>query len=151
MVKAQPDGYPTVSASLAVDGAAEALEYYKKVFGATERMRMPAPDGKIAHSELQIGDSVVMVSDEYPDFHALSPRSIGGTPVSLSVYVDDVDATFAAAVEAGAQPLREPEDQFYGDRSGHFEDPWGHHWSVTTHIKDVSVEEMQRMTAEMSG
>ncbi len=151
MVKAQPDGYPTISASLAVDGAADALEFYQRVLGAKERMRMPGPDGTIAHSELQIGDSVLMVADEYPDMGFLSPPKVGGTPVSLFVYVDDVDATFKAAVDAGATPLQEPEDQFYGDRSGLFEDPWGHRWTVATHVKDVSAEEMQQMAAEMSG
>jgi PhnB protein len=151
MVKAQPDGYPTVSASLAIDGAADAIDFYTKVFGATERMRMPGPGGTVAHSELQIGDSVVMLADEYPDAGFVAPGRLGGTPVGLSVYVDDVDAVFAAAIEAGATVIREPEDQFYGDRAGQFLDPWGHRWGVATHIEDVTPEEMQRRSAEMMG
>ena len=150
MVKAQPDGYPTVSSALAVDGAAEAIAFYQSVLGATERMRMPAPGGKIAHAELQLGDSVVMVADEYPDMGYLGPHKIGGSPVTLSVYVDDVDAVYAAAIEAGAAALREPEDQFYGDRSAQFIDPWGHRWGVAQHIEDVPIEEMERRAMEMS-
>ena len=151
MVQAQPEGYPTVSAALAIDGAAAAIDFYMQVLGATERMRMPGPGGMIAHAELQIGDSVVMVADEYPDAGFVGPLKLGGTPVGLSIYVDDVDAVFAAAIEAGASPIREPQDQFYGDRAAQFLDPWGHRWGIATHIEDISHEEMLRRSAEMMG
>ena len=144
-----PEGYPRVSANLAIDGAADALEFYKSVFGATERMRFEGPPGRVAHAELQIGDSVVMVADEFPDMGFVGPRKIGGTPVTLSLWVDDVDAIHAAALAAGASELRAPEDQFYGDRSGQFEDPWGHRWNVSTHVEDVSPEEMNRRMEAM--
>ena len=146
-----PDGYPRMSPSLAVDDGAKALDFYMTVFGATERMRMNGPDGKVAHAELQIGDSVLMVADEFPDMGYLGPKKVGGSPVVISVYVDDVDATFAKALELGAKATREPEDQFYGDRSGQFEDPWGHKWSVATHVEDVSPEEMEKRMAAMGG
>ncbi len=149
MVKPIPDNYPRVNAALAVDGAAEAIDFYVAVFGARERMRFPAPDDKVGHSELEIGDSVIMVSDEYPEMGFCGPKTIGGTPVTISVYVTDADAAFAAALERGATPLREVADQFYGDRSGQFEDPWGHRWGVATHIEDVAPEEMQRRVEEM--
>lgn len=150
-VKPIPDGYPRVSPSLAVAGAGDAIEFYKDVFGATERMRMGGPDGRIGHAELQIGDSVVMLADEFPDFGALGPKSVGGTPVTISVYVEDVDTTFGRAVELGATVLRPVEDQFYGDRSGQFEDPWGHRWYVATHVEDVPEDEMARRAAEAMG
>ena len=147
-VKAIPDGYPQVIPSLAVDGAAAAIDFYCEVFGATVRMRMDGPDGRVGHAELQLGDSVVMVADEYPEVGHRGPRAVGGTPVTLSVYVEDVDATFAAAVAAGANELRPVEDQFYGDRVGQFEDPFGHRWSVGTHVEDISEEEMARRAEE---
>jgi PhnB protein len=150
-VKPIPDGYPQVSAYLCVDGAAEAIDFYTKVFGATERTRLGAPDNKIGHAELQLGDSLIMLSDESPEFGALSPRTVGGTPVTISVYVEDVDAVFDRAVNEGAKPLRAVENQFYGDRSGQFEDPFGHRWSVATHVEDVSPEETARRAAEMMG
>ena len=151
-VKAIPDGYPQVIPSLAVDGAAAAIDFYCEVFGATVRMRMDGPDGRVGHAELQLGDSVVMLADEFPEMDHRGPRSVGGTPVTLSVYVEDVDATFAAAVAAGARELRAVEDQFYGDRVGQFEDPFGHRWSVGTHVEDVSEEEMaRRAEAAMQG
>jgi PhnB protein len=146
-----PTNYPEVSPYLCVNGAAKAIEFYVDVFGATERMRLPAPDGKIGHAELQLGKALIMLSDEYPEMGIRSPQSIGGTPVTLSVYVADVDAVFARAVQGGAKPLREVEDQFYGDRSGQFEDPFGHRWSVATRIEDVSSEEMTRRSAEAGG
>ena len=149
MVDPIPDNYPRVTAALAVDGAAEAIDFYVAVFGARERMRIPAPDDKVGHSELEIGDSVIMVSDEYPEMGVRGPKAIGGTPVTISVYVTDADAAFAAALERGATPLRDVADQFYGDRSGQFEDPWGHRWGVATHIEDVSPEELQRRVEEM--
>jgi len=146
-----PQGYPQVTPYLCVDGAAAAIDFYSTVFGTTERMRMPAPEGKIGHAELQLGDSVIMLADEAPEIGVRSPRSIGGTPVTLSVYVDDVDAVFDRAVSAGATPLRPVETQFYGDRSGQFEDPFGHRWSVASHVEDVSPDEMARRAAEMMG
>ncbi|MGQ0805407.1 MAG: VOC family protein [Actinomycetota bacterium] len=149
-VKPIPDGYPQVSPYLVVDDGAKAIDFYTKVLGATERTRMPAPGGKIGHAELQIGDSVVMLADAFPDMGYESPKKIGGTPVTISVYVDDVDKTFATALEAGAKELRAVENQFYGDRSGQFEDPFGHRWSVSTHVEDVSPEEMGKRAAAMA-
>jgi PhnB protein len=114
-------------------------------------MRMPEPDGKIGHAELQLGDSVIMLSDEYPDRGIRGPKTIGGTPVTMSVYVEDVDSVFARAVQAGATVLRPVEDQFYGDRTGQFEDPFGHRWSVASHVEDVSPEEMAKRAEAMGG
>jgi PhnB protein len=151
-VKPIPDGYPQVTPYLCVAGAEAAIAFYSAVFGATERLRLAGPDGLIGHAELQIGDSLVMLSDEYPEMDQRSPKSLGGTPVTLSVYTDDVDAVFERAVAGGATPTRPPTDQFYGDRAGQFEDPFGHRWSVATHVEDVSPEEMARRAAEaMSG
>lgn len=150
MAKPIPDDYPRLMPYLIVDGAAEAIEFYGSVLGASERMRMPGPDGKLGHAELQIGDSVVMLADENPGMNIRSPRSIGGTPVTLHVYVEDADTAFERAVKAGAKPLRPVEDQFYGDRSGQFEDPYGHRWNVATHVEDVPAEEMQRRAAELA-
>ncbi len=148
MVDAIPDQYPRVMPYLHVDGAADAIEFYEEVFDASERMRMPDPSGKIGHAELQLGDSVIMLADEYPDMGIRGPSAYGGSPVTISVYVDDVDAVFERAVAAGAKPLRPVETQFYGDRSGQFEDPFGHRWSVASHVEDVSPEEMERRAAE---
>jgi len=150
-VKAIPDGYPQVSPYLSVDGAGAAIEFYATVFGATERVRMPMPDGRVGHAELQIGDSVVMLADESPEMDVRGPKTVGGTPVTLSVYVEDVDAVFDKAIGAGASVLRPVDNQFYGDRSGQFEDPFGHRWSVATHVEDVSAEEMGRRAAEAMG
>jgi PhnB protein len=147
-VKFIPDGYPRVSPYLHIGGAGAAIDFYKSVFGATERFRMGGPDGKIGHAELQIGDSVVMLADEYPEMGIVGPKTVGGTPVGVSVYVEDVDATVAKAVDAGAKVTRPAEDRFYGDRTASFEDPFGHSWSVQTHIEDVSPEEMQRRAAQ---
>ena len=146
-----PEGYQRVTPYLHVDGAAAAIEFYKTVLGAEERMRMPGPDGKIGHAELQFGDSVVMLADEFPDMGALGPKSVGGTPCSLHLYVEDVDSVFAQAVAAGAKELRAVDNQFYGDRSGSFEDPFGHHWNVATHVEDVSPEEMAKRMEAMGG
>jgi PhnB protein len=129
---------------LHIDGAADAIEFYKQVFAATERMRMGGPDGKIGHAELAIGDSVLMLADEYPDMGIRGPKAFGGSPVVLAIYVDDVDAVVAKATGAGATIQRPIEDRFYGDRVGQIEDPFGHVWSVQTHIEDVSPEEMRR-------
>ena len=145
-----PAGYPRLSPYLSIAGASDAIDFYTKVFGATERMRMSGPDGKVGHAELQIGDSVLMLADEYPEMDVLGPRTIGGTPVTLGLYVDDVDATFAAALAAGARQLRPVENQFYGDRSGQFEDPWGHRWSVSTHVEDVPPDEMAKRAAALA-
>jgi len=150
-VKPIPDGYPQVSPYLVVDDAAKAIDFYTKVLGAKERMRMPAPGGKVGHAELQIGDSVVMLADAFPDMGYESSKKIGGTSVTISVFVDDVDKTFATALETGAKELRAVENQFYGDRSGQFEDPFGHRWSVATHVEDVSSEEMGKRAAAMEG
>ena len=149
-VKPIPDGYPQVTPYLCVDGANAAIHFYDQVFGATERMRMPEPDGKIGHAELQLGESVIMLSDEFPERGIRGPKTIGGTPVTMSVYVEDVDSVFARAVQAGATVLRPVEDQFYGDRTGQFEDPFGHRWSVATHVEDVSSQDMAQRAATRS-
>jgi PhnB protein len=150
-VKPIPDGYPRVTPYLSVDGAAAAIDFYHRVFGATERMRMSAPEDKIGHAELEIGDSVLMLADEFPDMGLRGPKALGGTPVTISVYVDDVDAVFDEAVKAGAAALRPVEDQFYGDRLGQFEDPFGHRWSVATHVEDVPEDEMAARVKAMEG
>jgi PhnB protein len=149
-VKPIPDGYPRVSPYLVVDGAQKAIEFYTTVLGATERMRMPGPDGRIGHAELEVGDSLIMLADEFPDMGAKAPAAYGGSPVTISVYVEDVDATFARATEAGATVVRPLENQFYGDRSATFDDPFGHRWTIATHVEDVPPEEMSRRMAEMS-
>lgn len=141
-VKPIPDNYPQVVPYLCVDGASAAIEFYRDVFGATERMRIPEPDGRLGHAELEIGAAVIMLSDEFPDLGIRAPKTIGGTPVTISLYVEDVDDVFTRAIDAGATALRPVKDQFYGDRTGQFEDPFGHRWSVATHIEDVSPEEM---------
>jgi PhnB protein len=143
-----PDGYPRVIPYLIVDGGTAAIDFYSSVLGATERMRMPAPDGKIGHAELELGDSLIMLADEFPDMDARGPRTMGGTPVSLLVYVDDADAAFDRAIQAGAKSLQPVEDKFYGDRSGRFEDPFGHRWDVATHVEDVPPDEMAKRAAE---
>jgi PhnB protein len=150
MVKAIPDGYPRVTPYLIVDGAGAAIDFYCSVLGATERMRMPAPGDKVGHAELEIGDCLIMLADEFPEMDARGPRSVGGSPVTLHVYVEDADSVFDRAVEAGAKALGAVEDRFYGDRSGQFEDPFGHRWDVATHIEDVAPEEMAKRMAAMS-
>jgi PhnB protein len=151
MVKPIPDNYPQVMPYLIVDGAGEAIEFYKNVLGATERMRMDGPDGRIGHAELQIGEAVVMLADENHEMGIEGPRSIGGTPVTIHVYVEDADAAFERAVQGGAKSLQAVEDRFYGDRSGQFEDPYGHRWNVASHVEDISEQEMQRHAAELGG
>jgi PhnB protein len=150
-VKPIPDGYPRVTPYLHVDGANAAIEFYSKVFGATERMRMPAPGGKIGHAELQIGNSVIMLADEFPDMNVRGPKAFGGTPVTVMVYVEDVDQAFARAIKGGAKEVRPVMDQFYGDRSGEFEDPFGHRWNVATHVEDVPPDEMAKRAATVVG
>ena len=139
-----PDNYPRVSPHLSVNGAADAISFYKEILGAEERMRMPMPDGKIGHAEIEIGDSVVMIGDEMEGGVDPSPRTVGGSPVALFVYVEDVDDVFRRALEAGANAVREPENQFYGDRIAMFDDPFGHRWNVATHTEDVAPDEMER-------
>jgi PhnB protein len=147
-----PEGYHSVTPYLAVDDAAQAIEYYKKAFGAKERGRMEAPGGKIGHAELEIGDAVVMLSDPLPQFATRSPKELGGTTASLFMYVEDVDATVKRAVDAGATLTVEVEDQFWGDRFGMVTDPYGHQWSIATHVEDVPPEEMaERAKAAMAG
>jgi PhnB protein len=152
MVNPIPDNYPRVIPYLIVDGGAAAIDFYKDVLGATERMRMAGPDGRVGHAELEIGPSVIMLADENPEMGARGPRTVGGTPVMLHVYVEDSDAVFDRAIGAGATSMRAVEDQFYGDRSGQFEDPFGHRWHVSTHVEDVPPEEMEkRAAAAMAG
>ncbi len=147
MVNPIPDGYPRVTPYLIVDDAAAAIDFYTSVLGATERMRMGGPDGKVGHAELGIGDSVIMLADEHPEIDARGPKAVGGTPVSLHVYVEDADSVFERAIESGAEALRPVEDKFYGDRSGSFEDPFGHRWHVATHVEDVPPSEMEKRAA----
>jgi PhnB protein len=149
-VKPIPDDYPQVTPYLCIDGANAAIQFYSDVFGAKERMRMPDKGGRIGHAELQLGEALIMLADEYPEMGIRSPKSVGGTPVTINVYVEDVDDVFERAEKAGAKILRPVEDQFYGDRSGQFEDPFGHRWSVSTHVEDVSPEEMQKRAAAMA-
>jgi PhnB protein len=146
-----PEGYPRVTPYLIVDGASAAIDFYCSVLGATERMRMGGPDGKVGHAELEIGDSVVMLADEHPEMSAVGPKTVGGTPVSLHVYVEDVDNVFEQAIQSGAEELQPLEDKFYGDRSASFKDPFGHHWHVATHVEDVPADEMEKRAAEAAG
>jgi PhnB protein len=147
MVKPIPEGYRSVTPYLSIRGAADAIEFYKKAFGATEVMRLAQPDGRIGHAELRIGDCLVMLADESPEMDFRSPRSIGGTAVMLHLYVEDVDAVVGRAVAVGAKVLRPVADQFYGDRSGTVADPYGHVWHVATHTEDLSPEEIGRRAA----
>jgi len=143
-VKAIPDGYDSVTPYLIVKGAAKAIVFYQAAFAARERLRLPAPGGGIGHAEIEIGNSVVMLADEFPDMGAKGPKTIGGSPVSLMIYVEDVDAVVATAVAAGARLLRPVENKFYGDRAGQLEDPFGHVWTLATHIEDVTAEELKK-------
>ena len=147
-VKPIPEGYNTLSLHLAVDDAAKAIDYYKQAFGAKERMRMDAPGGKIGHAELEIGDSVLMLSDPFPQSTVRPPDEVGGTSASVFMYVEDVDAVVKQAVDAGATVTMEVADQFWGDRFGSITDPFGHSWSIATHVEDVSPEEMEKRSAE---
>jgi PhnB protein len=140
-----------VTPYLIVDGAAEAIDFYTKVFGAKEKVRLPSPGDKVGHAELELGDSLVFLADEHPDHGALGPKTVGGTPVTISVYVEDVDDVFKRALGAGATEVRPVEDQFYGDRRGELTDPFGHRWSVATNVEDVSPEEMEKRMAAMAG
>jgi PhnB protein len=142
-VKSIPDGYHTVTPYLIIRGATEAIDFYKNAFGATELFRMPTPEGKIGHAEIKIGDSSIMLADEYPEMGYKGPQSLGGSPLSLMIYVEDVDTVFNQAVAAGATIKEALQDKFYGDRMGTVVDPYGHIWHVATHKEDVSPEEMQ--------
>ena len=144
-----PDGYHTATPYLIVKDAAGALEFYKKALGAKELMRFPGPGGRVVHAEIKIGDSPIMLADEHPEMGARSPQAFGGSPVSICLYVEDVDARFNQAIAAGAKAVRPVKDQFYGDRSGTLTDPYGHTWTISTHKEDVSEEEMQRRMAAM--
>ncbi len=150
-VKPIPEGYHSVTPYLIIKGAADAIEFYKKAFGATELLRMPHPNGKIGHAEIKIGDSPVMLADEFPEMGHKSPTTLGGSPVSLMIYVDDVDAVFNRAIAEGAKSERPLETKFYGDRSGSLKDPFGHSWHIATHVEDVSEEEMQKRAAAAHG
>ena len=142
-VKSIPEGYHSVTPHLIINGAADAIEFYKKAFGATELFRFPAPDGKIEHAEIKIGDSPIMLADEFAEMGYKGPQALGGSPVSLMIYLEDVDAVFNRAVEAGASVKEAVQDKFYGDRTGTLTDPFGHVWHVSTHKEDVSMEEME--------
>ena len=146
-----PAGYPRVTPYLCCRDAGAAIDFYRDVFGAVERMRMPgdSPD-TVGHAELEFGDGLVMIADEFPDHGFLSPQTIGGTPVTVHVYVTDADAVFAKAIAKGATETRAMENQFYGDRSGQFEDPFGHRWNVASHVEDVSEEEMAKRMTELT-
>jgi PhnB protein len=139
-----PDGFHGATPYLCCKGAANAIEFYKKAFGATEVMRLAEPGGRIGHAEIKIGDATIMLADEYPDMNVLSPQTLGGSPVTIHLYVENVDALASRAVGAGAKLLRPVEDQFYGDRSGRLSDPFGHVWIISTHTEDVSPGEMQK-------
>ena len=146
-VKAIPDGYYSLTPYLVIKGAAEAIEFYKKAFGATEVVRMPGPGGRIMHAEVKIGNSVLMLADENPERGHLSPASRGGNTSSVMLYTDDVDAVFKKAIAAGAKQQQPPTDMFWGDRMGNLTDPFGHSWAVATHKEDVSPQEMEKRMA----
>ncbi|HVF87769.1 MAG TPA: VOC family protein [Pyrinomonadaceae bacterium] len=150
-VKPIPDGYHTITPYICVKDAANAIEFYKKAFGATELMRLADPSGRIGHAEVKIGDSHLMLADEFPEMNFRSPQSLGGSPITIHLYVEDVDAIANQAVAAGAKLVKEVKDQFYGDRSGTVEDPFGHVWYIATHKEDVSLEEINKHAAAMSG
>ncbi|HEX7707261.1 MAG TPA: VOC family protein [Thermoanaerobaculia bacterium] len=143
-----PDGYHSVIPYLIIDGAARAIDFYKEAFGATEVMRMEDPSGKVGHAELRIGDAHIMLADEYPDLGFRGPGAVGGTPVIIMIYVENADICFQAAISRGAKEIKPLADQFYGDRSGTLTDPFGHIWTVATHVEDLSPEEMERRAKE---
>jgi PhnB protein len=154
-VQPVPEGYRTVTPYLSVDDASAAIDFYQRAFGAKERVRMAGPGGAIMHAELELGDSLVMLSDPFPQFTPRPPKELGGTSASIFVYVEDVDALYQQATDAGASSVAEPEDMFWGDRFGAVMDPFGHHWTIATHVEDVEPEEMQRRieewTTQMAG
>ena len=146
-----PDNYPRVTPYLTIDGAAKAIDFYTDVLGATVRGRMDGPDGKVGHAELDIGSGLIMLADSFEDMGAPTPKKLGGSPVTMMVYVEDADDVFARAIKAGAKEIAPVQDQFYGDRSGQFEDPFGHRWNVATHVEDVPPDEMEKRAAQMMG
>jgi PhnB protein len=139
-----PEGYHSVTPYLIIKGAAGAIDFYKRAFGATELLRMPQADGRIGHAEIKIGDSHVMLADEYPEMGHRSPQTLGGAGVSLMIYVDNVDEVYKRSIAAGAKEVQPLKDQFYGDRSGTLQDPYGHVWTVATHVEDIEPEEIER-------
>ena len=146
-----PDGMHTVTPHLVCAGAADAIEFYKKAFNAVELGRVPGPQGKLLHALIRIGDSVVMLVDEFPDWKAFGPKSLKGSPVTIHLYVPDVESSFKQAVAAGAKIAMPLEDMFWGDRYGKLEDPFGHHWSVATHVRDVKPEELREAAKKACG
>ena len=144
-----PQGMHTVTPHLICAGAAEAIEFYKQAFGAVELSRMLSPEGKVMHATIRIGDSVIMLNDETPQWESYGPKHLKGSPVTIHLYVEDADAVFAQAVEAGAKPAVPVEDMFWGDRYGKVEDPFGHQWSIGTHVRDVTPGEMQKAMEQM--
>ena len=149
-VKPIPDGYPRLTPYLIVGEGAAAIAFYEKAFGARLRLKLDAPGGRIGHAELEIGDSLIMLADEHPEIQALSPKTIGGSPVSIHLYVEDVDAAVERAVTAGAKLIRPVADQFYGDRVGGIEDPFGYRWFIATHKEDLTMDEIRRRAAAQS-
>jgi PhnB protein len=147
-LKYTPEGFHAITPYLTVKNGQEAIEFYQRAFGARERVRMPMPDGKVAHAELQIADSIIMLGEECPEHGGLSPETLGGSPVGLALYVENVDDAFERAVGAGASVKEPVEDKFWGDRSGSLVDPFGHKWMLLTHIEDVSPQEMKKRMAE---
>jgi len=146
-----PDDYPRIAPYLVVDGAAAAIDFYRSVFGMTERLRIPIPGGKVGHAELQLGDALVMVADEAPDMGAHGPKAFGGAAVTVGIYVEDSDAVFQRALAAGATEIAPIQQAFYGDRVGRLKDPWGHVWTVASRVEDVPPEEIFRRSEEMFG
>lgn len=151
MTKPIPEGYHSVTPYLIISGATAALDFYKRAFGATELFRFPAPGGKIGHAEIKIGNSVIMLADEQPEMGFRSPQTLGGSAVSLMIYVERVDEVFKQALAAGAKETMAIKDQFYGDRSGSLQDPFGHSWTIATHMEDLSPEEMERRVKAAHG
>lgn len=150
-VSAIPEGYHSVTPYLIIKDAAKAIDYYKQAFGAVELFRMQAPDGKVGHAEIKIGDSPVMLADEFPEMGYVGPKSLGGTAVSLMIYVEDVDTVYKRALKTGGEELKALQDQFYGDRSGTLKDPFGHVWTISTHVEDVAPEEMKKRASAAHG
>lgn len=149
-MKSTPEGMHSVTPHLVCAGAAQAIDFYKQAFGATELARLPGPQGKIMHAAVRIGDSTVMLADEMPEYGSLGPKSLKGSPVTIHLYVPDADAFVARAAKAGAKVTMPVAEQFWGDRYGRLEDPFGHHWSVATHVRDVSGEEMKQAMQKMA-
>jgi PhnB protein len=147
-VQPVPEGYHTVTPYLAVDNAAEAIDFYRRAFGAKERARIAGPGDSVMHAELEVGDSLVMLSDPFPQASTTPPKELGGTSASVFMYVEDIDAVYRQAIDAGATSLMEPDDMFWGDRFGSVQDPFGHSWTIATHIEDLEPEEMRRRSEE---